>query len=800
MSQLIDDLLDDQRRRWESGAPRLVDAYLADHPELAADDDAIVDLLYNEFVLRSTLGQAPSPDDYYRRFPLQSEKLREQLAFWELADVLVSRQAENYRSAAATLDHCTDRPPDAHRVAVPPSQPPLGNSANGSLNGFTLLGELGHGAMGVVYRAYQEELKRPVAVKMLHVENALDPEKLARFRREAEIVARLQHPNIVQIHAIGEHDGRPYFTMELVNGINLAEWLKQRHEPIPPHDAAALVETLARAIHHAHQRGIIHRDLKPANILLSRIEDRLAGGSPQFSILDLRSSIPKVTDFGLAKLLDHADYTRSGGLLGTPVYMAPEQVAAQPHGVGPAADIYALGVLLYELLTQRVPFPAQQTLEVLLEQIRIHEPELPSHWNSTVPRDLDTICQKCLEKDPSRRYVTADALADDLKRFLKCEPILASPVGRIERARRWCRRNPLVAGLLIAITTASLVAIIGWMQSAMNAEAAVQQSAKAAANEKLAVVRMKMADAARRQAEETARHLRATMRMQLEREVYYLAKLQDQGGPPDRVMQVYQSLIMFGQELRDRHGLPFDGTYFCVETMLLAATLEAQSKQFEKAMTLVEQAYAALAPYAREFTNHPTEAMWLVNRFGGVATALRHKGGPLPSLLLAEKTRAFFEPLYRKEPTHAVCGLMLSQAWTQIAKNHWQLGHLDETSHALRQSLEVQRQVCQREPDVPLYRHELADRHIRLGRFVSERGKLTEAVSCFLEARKLTPDSHVYLSRIAQELKRQAQKVGEGRDRLTPAEHAEQQRYLSLSAEAARAALALRHTVKGKAP
>ena len=263
--------------------------------------------------------------------------------------------------------------------------------------------------MGVVYKARQVRLNRPVALKMILAGAHAGAEAAARFLAEAEAVAKLQHPNIVQIFHIGEHDGLPYFEMEYVGGGSLADRLDGT--PRPPREAARLVETLAGAMAEAHRLGIVHRDLKPANILLT----------PE--------GAPKVADFGLAKLLNvESGLTRTDSILGSPSYMAPEQAEGKTKEVGPAADVYALGAILYELLTGRPPFRGATVLETL-EQVKTAEPVPPSRLVPGLPRDVETIALKCLQKDPGRRYESAAALAEDLRRFLAGEPIVARPVG-----------------------------------------------------------------------------------------------------------------------------------------------------------------------------------------------------------------------------------------------------------------------------------------------------------------------------------------------------------------------------------
>ncbi len=333
--------------------------------------------------------------------------------------------------------------------------------------GYEIVGELGRGAMGVVYRARQRSLNRLVALKMVLNGEYAGSEQVARFRREAELIAQLQHPNVVQIYDVGEQDGRPFFAMELVAGGSLARRLAGT--PQDMRAAADLIQTLARAVHAAHRLGIIHRDLKPANILLQRDEGRGTRGEDQApSALVPRPSssvpIPKITDFGLAKQLvrptEPDERTGSGTIMGSPSYMAPEQALAQSATVGPAADIYSLGAILYELLTGRPPFRAESPLETVL-LVRHEEPVPPRRLRPKLPRDLETICLTCLRKEPHRRYPSAEALAEDLRRFLADEPIRARPIGVGERLLKWVRRRPAWAALAVVSGVAILSLLAG---------------------------------------------------------------------------------------------------------------------------------------------------------------------------------------------------------------------------------------------------------------------------------------------------------------------------------------------------
>jgi tetratricopeptide (TPR) repeat protein len=305
--------------------------------------------------------------------------------------------------------------------------------------GYDLIESLGRGGMGVVYKARQRALGRVVALKRIAAGIDAESSELTRFQTEAEAAARLKHPNIVAVFDVGEQDGAPYLAMELVDGGSLADRLKSR--PIPHREAADLAMTLARAVQHAHDSGVVHRDLKPANILLAK------------------DGTPKIADFGLAKRLDaSAAQTGSGALLGTPQYMAPEQ--ALGHHAGPAADIYSLGAILYECLTSHPPFQAATPLEAL-EQIRSLDPPSPRGLRPELPRDLETICLKCLEKEPARRYSSAAALADDLARYLCSEPILARPISPRERVAKWVKRRPYQAALAAVAALAVVGAFAG---------------------------------------------------------------------------------------------------------------------------------------------------------------------------------------------------------------------------------------------------------------------------------------------------------------------------------------------------
>jgi eukaryotic-like serine/threonine-protein kinase len=458
----------DQRERWRRGDRVPAEAYLESFPAVRDDPKAALDLVYHEFALRESLGERPDLAEFERRFPTYARRLR--------------LQVERYRTLGPT-----------------DPQPAVSNEVSRegpAVPGYELMGELGRGGMGVVYKARQLSLNRLVALKMIRDGGHASPEQRTRFRAEAEAAARLQHPHIVQIYEVGEVAGQPYLAMEYAAGGSLAEQLQGR--PLPVREAAQLVRTLAGAVQAAHEAGIVHRDLKPSNILLQeevsrndakedrkeRQEDNSRVGNNEPSLRSSRPPLaslcetlltPKITDFGLAKRLDGGPHgpTQTGEILGTPDYMAPEQASGRLREIGPATDVYALGAILYHLITGRPPFRTDSTLDTLL-LVRSEEPMSPARLQRRCPRDLETVCLKCLHKDPARRYASARELADDLGRFLANEPVRARATPWWEHAARWVRRYPTIAALAAlsaAITVLGFVLVLWQWREAEAARA-----------------------------------------------------------------------------------------------------------------------------------------------------------------------------------------------------------------------------------------------------------------------------------------------------------------------------------------
>jgi WD40 repeat protein len=432
-----------------------------------------------EYLEAAEGGRAPGRDEWLAAHP---ELAGELAAFLDNHDRLAAAAAPLRADPDATLPPAPTLAPDAPGADAPGA--PLGTVRY--FGDYELLAEIARGGMGVVFRARQVSLGREVALKMILAGQLASPADVARFRAEAEAAANLDHPNILPIYEVGEHAGQQYFSMKLIDGGSLADRfvLLRRSGQNTSHlrGDVALLATVARAVHHAHQRGVLHRDLKPGNVLLD------AGGTPY------------VTDFGLAKRVEGGGgLTQSGAIVGTPAYMPPEQARAEKQ-VTTAADVYALGAILYELLTGRPPFHGDTPLDTVL-QVLDREPPRPRALDPRTDRDLETVALKCLEKEPAKRYDSAAALADDLERWHRGEPIAARSVGRAERAWRWCRRNPALAGLTAAL---AVTLVAGTVVSVVFARAAVRKDAEASEASAEARAQQAAAAAARGQAEAEA--------------------------------------------------------------------------------------------------------------------------------------------------------------------------------------------------------------------------------------------------------------------------------------------------------
>jgi tetratricopeptide (TPR) repeat protein/tRNA A-37 threonylcarbamoyl transferase component Bud32 len=460
-------VLDRFEAAWAAGSRPDIAAFL---PGTAERLPLLLELVHVDLERRLKSGEAVRVEEYPQRFPELLSQREALLALLEtecrLRQRLVQAAALGPEEAAQTppADPCSDGVA-THKQ----SEEELARAARASLAlgatplvpGYEVFEQLGQGGMGVVYKARHLALQRVVALKMVREAAHASRDELTRFQTEAEAMARLQHPNIAQIFEVGEHQGLPFFSLEFCGGGSLDK--KLAGEPQPARQAAELLRTLALAMDHAHQQGVVHRDLKPHNVLLT--EDGTA----------------KITDFGLArKLDDDSTRTQFGVVMGTPSYMAPEQARGETAAVGPRADVYALGAVLYELLTGRPPFKGASA-QATLDLVRHQEPVPPSRLQPKLPRDLETICLKCLHKEAGRRYAGARELADDLGRFLAGEPIRAKAVGAVERLGKWVRRRPAAAALLVVAVLALVASGAGGVFYGLYQAAAARNLAREAA-------------------------------------------------------------------------------------------------------------------------------------------------------------------------------------------------------------------------------------------------------------------------------------------------------------------------------
>jgi tRNA A-37 threonylcarbamoyl transferase component Bud32 len=456
-ARLVDRLCDRFEAALKTRRRPAIEEFLSDVPA-PAQAAALGELLVLEIDYRRRDGETPNPQEYESRFEQSSDIVAS--AFRRLARASDERAPERL-----LLDT-----PDSGATVI---QPEAGAWPTPTVPGYEILSRLGAGGMGVVYKARQGSLKRTVALKFIRPDLLAGPRERARFRLEAEAAARLRHLYVLQVYEIGECDNQPYAVLEFVDGCTLAD--KVAVGPLAACEAAGLVCKLAQAVQHAHEHGILHRDLKPRNVLVA------ADGTP------------KIADFGLARWLESPnEHTLSGEVLGTPSYMAPEQATGNLHELSRATDVYALGAILYELLTAKAPFRGRTPLQTL-EHVKHDEPTAPRRLSKEVPRDLDAICLKCLAKEPRDRYASAAGLADDLERWLAGKPIVGRSTSWPRRVRLLLRRHrsaaALAAAILVTVLTAASVPTLLRGPSPAEQEAKRQQAALADLRNQLATGR-----------------------------------------------------------------------------------------------------------------------------------------------------------------------------------------------------------------------------------------------------------------------------------------------------------------------
>jgi tetratricopeptide (TPR) repeat protein len=710
------------------GRPCLED-YLVGLPELGRLEDLPLGLIGEEYWVRHRFGDCPSHAEYEARFAAHHPRLREVLAQVDarLAAEQFRQNAARHPVAALVCPHChhavehkiESGTPEIHcqacgvsfRVdASAPASSPAGLPPFTQIGRYHLVKLLGTGTFGTVWSAWDTQLDRDVAVKLPRSGQWTHPAQEERFLREARSTAQLKHPHIVTVHDVGQDRQTIYLVADLVPGVSLAEWIKERQFSF--RQSAELMAQVADALAYAHRQGVIHRDLKPSNILLERAS---GAGEPAVSLS------PKITDFGLAKReLGEITLTLEGEVLGTPAYMSPEQIR-NPHAVDGRSDLYSIGVILYQLLTGELPF--RGVTRMLLEQVQYDEPRPPRRLNDKIPRDLETITLKCLAKEPERRYPTADELAADLRRWVAGEPIHARPVGRVARLSRWCRRKPVLAGLLAALVVVFLGGLGGVTWQWRLAE---RNRAQAEAN-------AEESDALRRQAEEA---LAATS--QAVHQYFVLAEkapsktdLSEQKRIADAELDLWLRLL--GQRPGDAAlQASAASVYFRL------GALNRQMKRYAEALAALEKGRVLQEELAR---SSPAVAYFhatLANvdiQIGMIQNAL---GRPDLGLQACHRALSRQEQLIAGHPDHLGDKLVLAIILTEIGNSHRHAGHLVEAFRHYHQASRVVEQLRRADPKAVAFQYQLAGVRSGIGQSWSH-------AACIARAARSFPDFSVQL-------------------------------------------------------
>lgn len=694
--QLIQQIVDECRVRWQSGSPISHHEIIEEHPDLMPELAAELEKLSVQRSQQETVDLAdanPSETDE----PGSAELL-------STGDGN-SGTTVTFRNPAELPDTKQELP-DSETPADSPSNEVQTTASAQPFGEYELLDVLGRGGMGVVYRARQVRLNRLVALKMILSGQFASDTDVQRFHAEAEAAAKLEHPGIVPIYEIGIYQGHHYFSMQYIEGESLAA--KIRENPLDSQTAARYVEKIASAMAYAHQRGVLHRDLKPANVLIDTNDE------------------PHVTDFGLAKRVDsESDMTLTGQVLGTPSYMPPEQALGWQDLIGPQADVYALGALLYALITGRPPFQAQNTAATLLQVIQT-QPVEPRTLNPAIDRDVETICLKCLEKDPDKRYQGADALALELGRYLRGEPIQARPISRPQRLWRWCRRQPLVAGLSAAILLSMLVgtAVSTYFGIESSRNATSFRSERDRANQKAAE-----AEAALRETEATIdQYIETVENAELLREPRFqpLLKdlLQDALAHYKRYLERYDA----GEtDLDLEHQVKLARSLGKVGQLNHSRGSHTEALQAQQRALQLWQAVVDAEP---DETDHRRELAVCYRRMGDVSRSL---GDLTAGEVAFEKCLALTKELVAADPS-AEHQMLLVDLLQQFGTMHGEVDDRNEQAKAYAEAVQICQSLAAEDPENWEIQHMLVGAHASVGHMYHDMGELPSAREAFDQA------------------------------------------------------------------
>lgn len=669
-------LCSDLQYQWQAGNHVPAEEYVHRLPHQSSE--AAADLVFQEYLVRERLGETPTAEELTSRFPELATIIRDQIGLHEALATL-----GNHPNNSSSRTH-----PGVPRVTGDPAE--IGES----IGDFEVLEELARGGMGIVYRARQKSLNRIVALKMILAGQFAASDEVRRFQFEAEAVARLDHPNILPIFEVNHQRGRHYFAMKFVEGGNLSSAAPRLLNQ--PKAAVEILVKVCRAVHFAHQRGILHRDLKPVNVLLDR-DDR-----------------PYVSDFGLAKWVDRGDGdTASGSVIGTPAYMAPEQASASSQ-LTIAADTYSLGAILYELLTGQPPFRSESVLATL-RLVQDVDPVAPREVRPAVDRDLETIALKCLDKDPNRRYGSAEALADELDRWLHDEPITARPATIWERTRKWIRRRPAIAGLAAVLLVVVVSSIVSLAVLYAKAEDRRRDAESARAS----------AERERDQVREQRRRTRQALDDMLSKEGLTWLTTQ-----PDLSMQQRAFLgraLKYYEEFAVEERANPEARADLAEAKFRIAYINGALGRLPQAESALRQSLDILEELGHAPSSSVERRAHLASGYMNLSNLLAQTGRLPDAAIAAQRAIAIRKQLILDQPAVVEHARSLASVQSNLGVIFARLSQWSEAEGAFRSAISVQERLAATHPQVPEYQAQAAGSHHNLARLLAKTGRMVEA-------------------------------------------------------------------------